>query len=174
VLLGPAHIHAQQHLGPVLRLGAALAGLHLQEAVVAVRLAGKEALELALRRLLAQLGQGRLGLGGDRLIALGVGQLDEADGIVQLALEPAIAVDRTVEAVALAQQPLCLLRVVPEIGILGERVQLLEPPVRLIPVKDASSAAPTRREPRRRPPALQHACCASFPPLIPVKTDASP
>ena len=56
VRLGPAHVHAQQHLGPVLRLGAAGAGVHLDVAVVGVGLAGQQALDLA-----------PLGLGGERL-----------------------------------------------------------------------------------------------------------
>jgi hypothetical protein len=56
VLFGPARIHAQQHLRPVLRLGAAGAGVHFQEGVVGVGLAGQQALDLA-----------SLGLGGQRL-----------------------------------------------------------------------------------------------------------
>src|SRR6202011_5804384 len=44
VVLGPADIHAQQHLGPVLRLGSAGPGMHFEIAVVGVGLARKEAL----------------------------------------------------------------------------------------------------------------------------------
>ena len=54
VRLGPAHIHAQQHLGPVLRLGAAGAGVDFEIAVVGVGLARQQALDLAALRLLAQ------------------------------------------------------------------------------------------------------------------------
>ena len=39
VLFGPAHVHAHQHLGPVLRLGAAGAGVQFDVAVVAIGLA---------------------------------------------------------------------------------------------------------------------------------------
>ena len=42
----PAQVHAQQHLRPVLRLGAAGAGLDVQEGVVRVHLAAEHALEL--------------------------------------------------------------------------------------------------------------------------------
>src|SRR6185312_6478836 len=62
VLLGPARIHAQQHLGPVLRLRAAGAGVDLEIGVVAVRLAREQALELALSRLLTQRGERALAL----------------------------------------------------------------------------------------------------------------
>ena len=41
-LLGPAQVHAQQHLGPVLRVGAAGAGRDLHERGAAVVLAGEE------------------------------------------------------------------------------------------------------------------------------------
>src|SRR6516164_818736 len=46
-LLGPARVHAQQHLRPVLALGAAGTGMHLEIAVVAVGLAREQRLELA-------------------------------------------------------------------------------------------------------------------------------
>ena len=45
-LLAPAQIHAQQHLRPILGLGAAGTGLDLQEGVVRVHLAGKHAAKL--------------------------------------------------------------------------------------------------------------------------------
>ncbi len=55
VRLGPARIHAQQHLGPILRLGAAGAGMDLEIAVVGVGLARQQAFELAPGGLGAQL-----------------------------------------------------------------------------------------------------------------------
>ncbi len=42
----PFQVHAQQHRGPVLRLGAARPGLDIEKGVVRVHLAGKHALEL--------------------------------------------------------------------------------------------------------------------------------
>src|SRR5205807_1302234 len=39
MVLGPAHIHAQQHLGPVLRLGAAGPRMHFELAIIAGGLA---------------------------------------------------------------------------------------------------------------------------------------
>ena len=41
LLLGPAQIHAQQHLGPVLALGAARAGMHGDDGVERIGLAGE-------------------------------------------------------------------------------------------------------------------------------------
>ena len=65
VLLRPAHIHAQQHAGPVLALGAAGAGMDLEIAVVGVGLAGEQRLEFAPRDLGLELAQGGFGFGDD-------------------------------------------------------------------------------------------------------------
>ena len=48
VLFAPAQVHAQQHLGPVLGLGAAGAGLDIEEGVGFVELAGEHAAEFQL------------------------------------------------------------------------------------------------------------------------------
>ena len=45
--LGPAQVHAQQHLGPVLRLGAAGAGMDRDDGVLAIVLAAEHLLGLA-------------------------------------------------------------------------------------------------------------------------------
>ena len=66
VLLGPAHIHAQQHVGPVLALGAAGAGMHFEIGVVGVGLARKQRLELAARDIGLELAQRCFRLGDDR------------------------------------------------------------------------------------------------------------
>jgi hypothetical protein len=75
----------------------------LEEAVVGVCLAGEQALELALSHLLAQGGKALLGVGHHGIVALGLGELDEFERVVELTLDRKIAADRTVELVALAQ-----------------------------------------------------------------------
>ena len=52
--LGPAQIHAQQHVGPVLRLGAARAGMDGHDGVARVVLARKQRLGFELVNDLAQ------------------------------------------------------------------------------------------------------------------------
>jgi hypothetical protein len=54
-----------------------------------------------------------------------------------------LPVDRVSEAHALAHHLLGALAVVPEFGILGGPVQLVQPRERPVPVKDASSAGPS-------------------------------
>ena len=51
VPLGPAHVHAHQHLGPVLRLGAAGAGMDREERVAPVVGTLQHRLELEARRM---------------------------------------------------------------------------------------------------------------------------
>jgi hypothetical protein len=117
--------------------------MDLQIAVVGVRLARQQALDLAAPRLLAQRIEQPLGVVDDRLVPVGIAEADQLDRLVDLALDPFVAVDRPVEPGALAQDLLRLARVVPELRVLRPGVQLGEAPDRDVPVKDASSAAPT-------------------------------
>jgi len=112
-------------------------------AIVGIGLARQQAFELAPLRLLTQLFERRLGLGDDPRIALGVTQFDQLGRLVDLALDPPVAADRLVEPGALTQQLLRTPGIVPQVLILGLRVQLGETAGRGLPVKDASSAAPT-------------------------------
>jgi len=138
----PAGIHPQQHLGPILRLGAPRPGMDFEITVIGVGFARQQALELASRSLRAQLLERRLGLGDDCRFALGLAKLDQLAGLFDLALDPPVAPDRLVEAGALTQQLLRRSGIVPQLRILGLRVQLGEASGRGVPVKDASSAAP--------------------------------
>ena len=141
VLLRPAHIHAQQHVGPVLALGAAGAGMDLEVAIVGVGLAGKQRLEFAARDLGLELAQRGFGFGDDLLILLGFAELDQRHLVVELLLDAGERVELIVERGALLHQPARALLVVPEIGVFGLPVQLGKPRARLVDVKDASSAA---------------------------------
>jgi hypothetical protein len=140
--LGPAHIHPQQHLGPILRLGAAGAGMDFEISVVAVGLARQQAFELALLCLVAQLFEVRLGFGDDLAVALAFAELDQLQRLIDLALDAAVALDRALQPGALAQDRLRRGAVVPQLRVFGLAVQLFEAGVGDIPVKDASSAAP--------------------------------
>jgi hypothetical protein len=93
-------------------------------------------------RLGAQPGEHALGLRDDCGIALGFAERDQLERLIELALDPAAAFDRTLEPRALTQQVLRRRRVVPQLGVLGLGVQLGETAGRAVPVKDASSAAP--------------------------------
>jgi hypothetical protein len=93
VRLGPAGVHAQQHFGPILRLGAAAAGMDLEIAVVAVGLARKQAFKLAFRRLGAQFVECRFGFLDDRVVTFRLTELDELDRVVVVLLDTLVATD---------------------------------------------------------------------------------
>jgi hypothetical protein len=116
--------------------------VHLEEAVVAIGLAREERLEPALIRRRLERPDNGFALGDRSRIVLGLAELDQGRRVIQFLLKRPDDVDRLVELRALALQPLGLLRIAPEIGIVRERIQLVETPDRLVPVKDASSAAP--------------------------------
>ena len=138
--IGPAHIHAQQHLCPILGLGSARPGMDFEIAVVAVGFARQQAFEFAPRRLGAQFFERGLGLGDDRRVTLALAQFDQFERFVDLALDTSITADRLVEPRALAQQLLRVSGVFPQPGVFDFAVQFGETPVCRIPVKDASSA----------------------------------
>ena len=143
VLLGPARVHAQQHLRPVLALGAAGAGMHFEIGIELVGLAREQRLEFAAGDFLLQFLQRVLGLGDDAGVVLLLAERDHVDVVLQVALDLADAGQRILQRGALLHQLLGLLGIVPEIGVFGELVQLGEAGRRCLDVKDASSAVPT-------------------------------
>jgi hypothetical protein len=118
-------------------------------AIIGVGLAREQTLELAFRDLDAQRLELALRFGDDAGVALRLAKLDELELLIELAGDLAIAADRTIELVALAQQRLCRRRLLPEVRILRLGVQLIETARGVVPVKDASSAGPARRVPPR-------------------------
>ena len=83
--LGPAHHHAQDHLGPVLGVGAAGAGVDGHERVAGVVAAGEQALLLERREALLDGGERLLELGGELRVL--VGELDEPLEVLDVARE---------------------------------------------------------------------------------------
>ncbi len=127
VAFGPPDVHAGEHRRPVAALGAAGAGVDLEEGVVAVGLAVEQRLDLALRRLLAQAADRRLGVGDNGLVALGLGELDHLALVGEFALQRMVLVQRVGERLAVAHQPLRPRRVVPELRVLRHGVELFQP-----------------------------------------------
>jgi hypothetical protein len=91
--LGPAQVHSQQHLGPVLCLGAAGARLDVEECVAGVEFAGKHSPKLETANLLFVLGEiGRQLISG-LLVFFRNGEFQEFRCIAEPALEPVEDVD---------------------------------------------------------------------------------
>jgi hypothetical protein len=141
VRLGPADVHAREHRRPVAALGAAGAGVDLEEGVVAVGLAVEQRLDLLLRGAVAQGRERGLGLGHDLRVALGLAELDQFALVVEFLRQRRVSLDGVREGLAVAHQLLRPGRVVPQIGILRHRVQLLEPVRRGVPVEPLAQEA---------------------------------
>ena len=124
VALGPARVHALEHLGPVLALGAAGAGIDLDIGVVGVGLAGEQGGDLVALGALGELGQSGDGVVDHRRVALGLGHLHQLGGVGQLLLDRPGGGDRLVEAPALAHHHLRRLGIVPQFRVLDLRVEL--------------------------------------------------
>ncbi len=115
--------------------------MDLQIAVVCIRLAREQRLKLAARDFALELLQRLLGVGDGVCVLLGLAQPDHGELVVELLLNAADGGELVFECGALLHYALRALLVVPEIGVLGLLVQLVEAPARLVDVKDASSAA---------------------------------
>jgi hypothetical protein len=117
--------------------------VHFEIAVIGVRFARQQAFELAPSCLRTQFFERRLGVGDDGGVAFGFAELDQLERIGDFPLDPLVAADRLVQSGPLAQQRLGPSGVIPQVRIFGLGVQLGETPGCSLPVKDASSAAPT-------------------------------
>ena len=136
VALAPAGVHPLQHLGPVLAFGAAGAGIDLDIAVVGVGLARQQRRDLVALGPRGEVGEAVDAFDDQRLVALGLGHLDQLGGVAQLALDRLGRVDRLVEPAALAHHFLRRLGIVPQRRLLDLGVELLEPPLRPVPVEE--------------------------------------
>ena len=119
----PARIHARQHRGPILALGAARAGVHFDISAHPVRFARQHGLDGAAMRFEVDALQRGLALADARFIALGFAKLDQRQRVVVVALQTLEIIDRTLERLALAHDFLRVLRIRPEIGVFGLRVE---------------------------------------------------
>ena len=127
VALGPAGVHTVEHLGPVLGLGAAGAGVDGQDDVGAVVLAGEQGLQPGLLHLLFQGGIALFQLGDQRLVLKLVAHLAQGHQVVPVLLALMVLVHLGLEGLDALLHLLGLLQVVPESvgGRLGlEHIQL--------------------------------------------------
>ena len=123
VLLGPARVHAQEHIGPVLALRATGAGVDFKIGVVGVGFARQQRLKFAARHVGLELAQARFGFGDDTLIAFGLAEFDQRHLVVELLIDSAQRVKLVVERGALLHDAAGALRIVPKIGVFGLPVQ---------------------------------------------------
>ncbi len=96
--------------------------MNLEIGIELVGLAAQQRFEFAARDFLLERLQRRLGVRDHSFVVLGFAELDHADIVGKLALDLTDALKRILQRGPLLHQPLCLLGIVPEIGIFGELV----------------------------------------------------
>ena len=120
-------VHAEQHLGPVLRVGAAGAGVDLADRVALVVLTAEQRAQLEPVELGRDLRDPVRDLTFDRVVALFASELEQrlevGDALAQVVDELDVGADARLLGRDLAR----LVLVVPQLGIGGFGVELLEP-----------------------------------------------
>jgi len=117
MLIGPAQVHAQQNIGPVLRFGPTGTGLNIQVAVVGVHLTTEHAAEFELLKRLLQTLQLAHHIIHRALVALFGGHFQQFAGIRQAAAHFIQGFNDLRQCSAFTPQVLGALRVVPDTGI---------------------------------------------------------
>ncbi len=113
---GPTQVHAQQHVGPVLRIGAPGTGMHLAHRVLLVVLTGEQCSQLELVELATQRRE-RIGdLAFDGVVGLLASELEERVGIVDTSCQRLPPLDVVDDARQFARHLACAVGIVPEIG----------------------------------------------------------
>ena len=134
--LAPAQVHPQHHLGPVLGLRAAGAGLDVQVGVIDIHLAAEHAAEFQLLEQRHQAVDFLLHLGDRVGVVFGGGQLQQVSRVAGAGGELFDGADHALQRRALAPQFLGALRVVPDAGLRQLQFYLGEALLAEIKVKD--------------------------------------
>ena len=138
----PAQIHAQEHFGPVLRFGAARAGLNIQKGMVRIRGAAEHAAKFQFGQQRAQ----RFDVLGEvterRLVAFLGGQFQQIESVRGAAVEFIDGAHHRLQGGAFTAQFLRALRIAPNAGLGEFKFDFGEPFAALGEVKDTPSARP--------------------------------
>jgi hypothetical protein len=113
-VLAPAQVHAQQHLGPVLRFRAAGAGLDVDERVRGIHLAGEHALEFELLDFRRKTVDVVCDCRNRAFVVLAEREVEQIAGFAERIGQRADAADDAIEACALLAEFLRALGIVPD------------------------------------------------------------
>jgi len=145
VPLGPAEVHAQEHLRPVGRLRSAGAGTDREDGRACVVLAREKQLGALPPEVGVQRRRLPLELGEELRIGGLLDQLERRQEVVDTALEAAPQLDLVAKAVSLAKGLLRAGLIVPEAGFAGQRLQLGDAAFLRLEVKDAPRSTGSAR-----------------------------
>ena len=139
--VAPAKVHAQQHLGPVLGLGAAGAGMKRDDGVPAVVSAAQQPPQLHVRQAVGDFPEPGFRLFQGLGVVLFLGQIQKETCFLDTRMAFAVVVHGFPEQGLLLEDLLGLFGLVPEVGPGGEGYQLVDALLLAVDVKDASVAA---------------------------------
>jgi hypothetical protein len=139
VRLGPAQVHPQDHLGPVLRLGAAGAGLDIEIGVIVVHLPREHPAKLESCHLFLELAKVGDYLGRRTLVVFLEREFQQLTRIVQSRFQLVQSDYDLLESRTLLPQRLRALRVVPDVRYLEFPLDLCQALCLAVVVKDTSS-----------------------------------
>jgi len=137
VALRPAEVHPEEHLRPVGRLGAAGSGADRQEGRTLVVLAGEQQGRPLALEVGVEPGEVTFQLGFELGVGRFVEQVDGGQQVVGAGQQVLPRGDLGAEAVGLAKDLLGGPPVVPEAGLLGQRLDLRDTRFLGLEVKDA-------------------------------------
>ena len=140
VRLGPAQVHAQDHVGPILRLGPARTGLNIEIRIAAVHLSRKHAPEFQCCNTLLKGGHVRFDLRNRSLVIFFDRKREQLGRIVQRARHFVQPDHNLFQARTLLAQRLRALGFVPDVGLLEFAPDLSQSFRLAVVVKDTSSA----------------------------------
>ena len=135
-MVGPAQVHAQQHVGPVLGFGTAGPRLDIQVGIVLIHLATEHAAELKALEALLQLRELGGHVGDGAFVTLLDRHLQQFGGIVQAGTQVVQRTDDVRQGCALAAQILGPLGLVPDAGVFQLALYLGQSITFVIVVKD--------------------------------------
>ena len=138
--VAPAQVHAQQHLGPVLGLGAAGSGMKGDDGVPAVVGAAEELAQLHARQAVRNLPETGFRLFQGLGVVLFLGQVQKEARFLDARVALAVVVHGLPEQGLFLEDLLGLVGVVPEVGLGGEGYQFVDSLLLAVDVKDASVA----------------------------------
>ena len=146
VALGPHVVHAVEHARPVLRLGAARAGVEGEDGVVRVILAGQQRLEPHGFERLLEAVKFALEVGQHRVVVLFDGHLAHGQHILPRAGELGVAIELVLERLDALLHALAVFGVVPEAVLRALFLELFDLVARLVEMQRAAQIVQRRAE----------------------------
>ena len=142
MIFRPAGVHPQQHLGPVLGIGATGAGIDGEHSAFLVVITTEQALQLPAVQALAQLIEALLGLGEHLLVRFQLVELQRCLGIVHGTAPVRQLLQLRFHLIQAAHLLLGRLLVIPEIRLGGELFEILLSGLQCGDVKDSPGHGP--------------------------------